>query len=205
MRIGNRLVKLASAMALVVLAGCSGTFRTYYDDPVPAAQSANWRLSSVHVTAPRSLVVSEEEVFVPKADIVWREDPSGNRYEQVEALMQSAIARGAAGLHGSRPVTIEATMVRFHAMTMLAEAKAPAGVHNVEFNMTIRDARTGAVLYGPEFVEASFPAMTGAQMARARAAGQSQRSQISNNVALTIRGLLGLGPDARKTFSGIGA
>ena len=92
MRIGNRLVKLASAMALVVLAGSSGTFRTYYDDPVPAAQSANWRLSSVHVTAPRSLVVSEEEVYVPKADIVWREDPSGNRYEQVEALMERAIA-----------------------------------------------------------------------------------------------------------------
>ena len=112
MRIGNRLVKLASAMALVVLTGCSGTFRTYYDDPVPAAQSANWRLSSVHVTAPRSLVVSEEEVYVPKADIVWREDPSGNRYEQVEALMERAIARGAAGLHGARPVTIEATMVR---------------------------------------------------------------------------------------------
>jgi hypothetical protein len=205
MRFSLGLAKLTGALALMLLAGCSGTFRTYYPGQVPAAQSAAWRLSGVEVTAPRTLVVSEAEVFIPKADIVWREDPStGNRYEQVERIMETAIAEGARGLKGSRPVTIQATMTRFHAMTFKAETQAPGGVHDVEFNLQVRDARTGEVLFGPEHVEASFPAMTGAQMARARVAGQSQKSQITAHVARTIRGLLGLGPDARQTFSGIG-
>lgn len=204
MRFPLSVTKLVCALALTVLAGCGGNFRTYYNTPVPASQSTGWRLSSVQVTAPRTLVVSEADTFLPNADIVWREDPGGDRYTQVEKLMQNAIAKGAAGLHGSRPVIIRATMTRFHAMTFLAETRAPGGTHDVEFNLSISDARTGEVLYGPTHVEASFPAMTGEQMARARVAGQSQKSQITAHVARTIRGLLGLGPDARATFSGIG-
>jgi hypothetical protein len=204
MRFSTGFVRLCAVVALTVVAGCSGTFRTSYPEAVPAAQSATWRLSAVNVSAPRSLSVSEVESFVPDADIVWREDPTGNRYEQVEKIMRDAIAKGAQGLRGSRPVIIEATMQRFHAMTFLAETKAPGGVHDVEFTLQIRDARTRAVLFGPAFVEASFPAMVGDQMVRARIAGQSQKSQITAHVAKTIHSLLGLGPDARQTFSGIG-
>lgn len=204
MRFSTGLTKLLGIAGLALLAGCGGTFRTYYPDAVPAAQSATWRLSSVTVTAPRALSVSEEETFLPRADIVWREDQPGNRYQQVEALMKAAVEKGASGLKGTRPVTIDVTMTRFHAMTFLAEAKAPGGVHDVEFDLRVRDARSGAVLFGPEHVEASFPAMTGEQMVRARLAGQSQRSQITAHVAGTIRGILGLGPDARQTFSSIG-
>lgn len=204
MRFSASVTKLLCLLALTVLAGCGGTFRTHYDSPVPASQSADWRLSSVQVTAPRTLVVSEAEVFLPSADIVWREDPSGDRYAQVEKIMQNAIAQGAAGLHGSRPVVIRATITRFHAMTFTAETRAPGGTHDVEFNLSIADARTGAVLYGPTHVEASFPALTGEQMARARLAGQSQKSQITAHVARTIRGFLELGPDARATYSSIG-
>ncbi len=205
MRFSSGMTKMFAVLGLAVLAGCTGTFRTYYDAAVPAAQSANWRLASVKVTAPRTLSISEAEVYVPQADIVWREDKGPDRYSQVEAIMENAIRRGASGLSGSQPVIIEATMTRFHAMTFLAETKAPGGTHDVEFNLTIRDARTGAVLYGPQYVEASLPAMTGAQMARARIEGQSQKSQITDHVARTIRGLLGLGPDARRTYSSIGA
>ncbi|MGL4281590.1 MAG: DUF6778 family protein, partial [Albidovulum sp.] len=158
MRFSLGLAKLTGVAALILLAGCSGTFRTAYSDEVAAAQSAGWRLSSVAVTAPRSLSVSEAETFLPDADIVWREDPaSGNRYEQVETIMENAIAQGARGLKGSRPVTIQATMTRFHAMTFKAETQAPGGVHDIEFNLQIKDARTGEVLFGPEYVEASFP------------------------------------------------
>lgn len=204
MRFSLSVTKLVCVLALSVLAGCGGNFRTYYDKPVPASQSANWRLSSVQVTAPRTLVVSEAETFLPNADIVWREDTRGDRYTQVEKIMRDAITKGASGLHGSRPVIIRATMTRFHAMTFLAETKAPGGTHDVEFNLSISDARSGEVLYGPTHIEASLPAMTGDQMVRARLAGQSQKSQITAHVAATIRGLLGLGPDARATFSSIG-
>ena len=64
---------------------------------------------------------------------------------------------------------------------------------------------TGEVLAGPEHVEASFPAMTGAAMARARRAGQSQKSQITDHVARTIASWLGVIPDTRQTFSSVGA
>lgn len=204
MRFLRILTKLSWVAALAALAGCSGTFRTFYAEPVPAVQSASWRLSSVNVTAPRTLQVSEAETFLPQADIVWREDPAGNRYEQVETIMRNAITSGARGLQGSRPVIFDVTVNRFHAMTFVAETRAPGGVHNIDFTLAIRDAKTKAVLFGPEAVEASFPAMTGEQMARARLAGQSQKSQITAHVAQTIRGLLGLGPDARQSFSGIG-
>ncbi len=205
MRFSTGLTKLIGIMGLALLAGCGGTFRTYYPETAPAAQSATWRLSAVNVTVPRSLAVSEAETFVPRADIVWREDQGSNRYQQVEKIMKDAISKGAQGLTGDRPVTIEATVTRFHAMTFLAERKAPGGVHDVEFDLQVRDATTGAVLFGPEHVEASFPAMAGDKMVRARLAGETQKSQITAHVAATIRGILGLGPDARETFSGLGA
>lgn len=47
--------------------------------------------------------------------------------------------------------------------------------------------------------------MTGAAMARARLAGQSQKSQITDHVARTIASWLGVIPDTRQTFSSVGA
>ena len=41
-------------------------------------------------------------------------------------------------------------------------------------------------------------------MAQARAAGQSQKSQITAHVAATIAGWLGVGPDPRMTFTRAG-
>ncbi len=201
MRFHNVAARLSALLLVMALAACGGTFRTYYD---AGADAANWHVTDVEVSAPRTLVVSEEEVYIPKADIVWREDPVGDRYSQVEAIMEAAIREGAAGLKGDRPVRLEVTMSRFHAMTFLAETRAPGGVHNIEFTITARDADSGAILTGPEYIEASFPAMTGAAMANARARGDSQKSQIIRHVALTIASWLGTAPDARQTFSSIG-
>jgi hypothetical protein len=202
MSVGETVSRRTAVAMVLALAGCGGSFRTFYDEPAP---SQGWRISAVEVTVPRTLSVSEEESFVPKADIVWREDSAGDRYDQVAAIMKTAISRGAAGLKGDRPVRLEVTMTRFHAMTFTAETRAPAGVHDVEFDIIARDARTGEVLAGPEHIEASFPAMTGAVMARARLAGQSQKSQITDHVARTIASWLGVLPDMRQTFSSVGA
>ena len=141
-----KVVGSVAALALVVLAGCSGTFRTYYDTPVPASQSAGWRLSSVEVTAPRTLVVSEADTFIPHADIVWREDPLGDRHAQVGKIIQTAVLRGAQGLRGSRPVVIDITVTRFHALTYEAElSNSDWGVHNVDFIAQVVDAMRGAL------------------------------------------------------------
>lgn len=202
MSVGETVSRRSALLMVLAVAGCSGSFRTYYDTPAPAK---DWRVTAIDVTVPRTLSVSEEEILLPRADIVWREDPAGDRYDQVAAIMKAAISRGARGLKGARPVRLEVTMTRFHAMTLVAETRAPAGVHDVEFDITARDARTGEVLAGPEHVEASLPALTGPAMARARLQGQTQKSQISAHVARTIASWLGVIPDARQTFVSIGA
>ena len=192
-----------AAMAVILgLSACAGSFRTDYDAPVA---SDNWVVSDIHVTVPTSLTVSEKETFVPVADIVWREDPPGDRYAQVAGVMEAAIAKGASDLNGSRPVRLDVTMARFHAMTFTAETRAPAGVHDIEFTITARDAETGEILAGPDYIEASFPAMTRGAMAAARAHGETQKSQIIDHVARTIAGWLGVGPDIRQRFSSVGA
>lgn len=201
MRFRDVATRLSGLILVLTLAACGGTFRTHYD---AGAEAANWRVADVEVSVPTTLAVSEAETFLPTADIVWREDPAGNRYEQVAAIMEAAIRQGASGLSGSRPVRLDVVMSRFHAMTFTAETRAPGGVHDIEFTITARDAKTGAVLAGPEYIEASFPAMTGATMATARARGDTQKAQITRHVARTIAGWLGSGPDVRQTFSSVG-
>jgi hypothetical protein len=47
----------------------------------------NWSLDTLIVSVPRSLSVSEAHGIKPRADIVWREDPPGDRYVQVEGII----------------------------------------------------------------------------------------------------------------------
>jgi hypothetical protein len=197
----TRRTALLGITTLLLSACVGGTFETAYD-PVPADQAKSWRLSEVRVTVPRSLVVSEAKTLLPKADIVWREDPLGDRYAQVGKIVQDAVQRGAQGLRGTRPVIIDITVSRFHALTYEAElSNSDWGVHNVDFTAQVIDARTGDILLPPTKIRAETPAFSGARMKAARAKGITQKSMISNHVAATVAGWLGLGPDNRGEFS----
>lgn len=203
--VAMRAAVLAAVMALSACVGGSD-FRTFYPEPVATGVSRAWRVVDVQVTAPRSLRVSEARTYLPDADIVWREDPaSGNRYEQVEKIVADAARDGTAGLHGARPVVLQVTLSRFHAMTFEAESLSfAAGVHDIEFTAQVVDARSGAVLTGPTFIEASLPAHTGGAMAQLRAQGDSQKKQISRHLRSVFAGWLGIGPDPRQTFTRTG-
>lgn len=194
------------AVGLMALSGCMGTdFATSYDAPIAADVSRGWHVIDVRVAVPESLTVSEEKSLVPDADIVWREDPPGDRRAQVAAIMRKAIAKGASGLHGGRAVRIEARMATFHAMTFEAERlSVGAGVHNILMAIRVVDARSGKILYGPTTMEASFPAKTGVEMIAARTRGETQKSQITAHVAATIAGWLGIAPDNRSSFERAG-
>jgi hypothetical protein len=190
-------------VSAVVLSACVGgaSFKTDYD-PVPASTSAAWRLSDVRVSVPKTLTVSEAKSLLPNADIVWREDPLGDRHAQVATIIDTAVTRGAQGLRGSVPVIIDVSVTRFHALTFEAELRGQNwGVHNVDFTATIRDARSGAVLLGPTDIRAELPALSGDQMKAARAKGVTQKSMITNHVAKTVAGWLGIGPDNRSEFN----
>jgi hypothetical protein len=203
-----RKVAVGASLALAMLvSGCVGvnTFRTYYDAPVSSQMSKGWRVTDVRVLAPRSLVASEERSLAPDGDIIWREDPPGDRHKQVEGLVRDAVRQGARGLRGQRAVRLEVTITKFHALTFEAEAlRYDVGVHNVDFIIRAVDARSGAVLAGPTAIEAALPAMTGGRMIEARMHGQTQRSQISAHLRKVVAGWLGAGPDPRATFERFG-
>jgi hypothetical protein len=199
----TRRAALLSGAALVLSAcvGGGGSFKTDYD-PLPADVTRGWRLADVRVTVPRTLTVSEAKSLLPNADIVWREDPLGDRYAQVAAIMDTAVTRGAQGLQGSRPVIIDVTVTRFHALTFEAELRGSNwGVHNIRFIAQVVDARTGEVLVPATDIRAELPALSGQQMRDARRKGVTQKSMITNHVAKTVAGWLRIGPDNRSEFS----
>ena len=190
-------------LSSLILSACvgGGSFKTEYDRLSPDV-SRGWRLAEVQVDVPRSLSVSESKSLLPSADIVWREDPMGDRYTQVGKIMQAAVLRGAQGLRGSRPVVVSITVTRFHALTYEAElSNSDWGVHNVDFIAQVTDARTGEVLVPPTKIRAETPAWSGERMREARRKGITQKSMISNHVAATVAGWLALGPDNRGEFS----
>lgn len=203
----GRMTRLGALLALALaVAGCAASYRTYYANGVDAAVSRGWRVTDVAVVVPDTLSVSEQHGLVPQADIVWREDPeSGDRHAQVAAIIRDAARRGASGLRGSRAVVLQIEVTRFHALTFEAETRlSNAGVHNIDFIATVRDARSGAVLAGPEAIEAATPAFSGAEARTRRAQGETQRSVISNHVAATVAAWLGSGPDNRYEFQRLG-
>lgn len=194
------LLGLSATLLTACVAG-GGSFKTEYD-PVPADVARSWRLAEVRVTVPRSLTVSEAKTLLPNADIVWREDPMGDRYDQVGKIVQNAVLRGAQGLRGGRPVIIDITVTRFHALTFEAElSNNNWGVHNIKFVAQVLDAATGEVLLAPTNIRSELPAYSGEQMRAARRKGITQKSMITNHVAATVAGWLGLGPDNRGSFS----
>lgn len=190
----------------LALGGCAQTWETAYSDAISPATSRSWRVNAIAISVPDTLTVSEEEIFRPKADIVWREDPAGDRRAQVKAIFETAARRGAAGLRGSRPVTLSVRVVRFHALSNVARLKLTrSGVHDILFVAQVTDSRTGAVLAGPELIQADLIAYTGEDAIQAMSEGQTQKVRITDHLSRVFAGWLGAGPDdVRGSFDRIG-
>ncbi|WP_295079098.1 DUF6778 family protein [Tabrizicola sp.] len=202
MSLSRRVALLGlSSLLLSACVGPGASFKTEYTQ-VPPALAASWRLADVQVSVPRTLKVSEAKTYLPVADIVWREDPMGDRYDQVARIIEAGVRRGAQDLRGARPVIISVTVTRFHALTFEAEQRFEnAGVHNIRLVAQVVDARTGEVLVPATPIRAELPAPSGKAMKAARRKGQSQKSMITAHVAKTVAGWLGLGPDVRGDFN----
>lgn len=141
---------------------------------------------SVNVTVPKSLKVSEANQYFPKGDIVWREDPVGDRYEQVRKIVSDAVTRGAAGLNGPVEIVLNVEVVKFHALSQKARYSV-GGIHNLVFMISVTDAGTGEVLVEPRIWKSDLKAFGGQEAIEAEAAGQTQKVRISDHLALSIR------------------
>jgi len=144
------------------------------------------RVTSVLVRVPRNLQVSEANRYLPRGDIVWREDPLGDRHVQVQTIVQAAMERGVAGLNGRVPVVLDIKITRFHALTEKARYTT-GGVHAISFEMAVKHPETGALLMPVRKVRADFKAFGGQQALVAMASGQTQKVRITNHLAAVIQ------------------
>lgn len=201
------MMTAAAVMLSLTLAGCGAgdQWRTMYQS-LSAEQTAGWRVADVQVTAPASLTVSEENTYVPEADIVWHGERMGDRRAQAAGVIRDGIRAGAAGLNGLRPVTMIATVRQFHALTPRARAlEGNVGVHDVKFDLGVADARTGEIIVPPQRIEADQPALVGTAAADADARGFGQRVEIVTHLGQVVRHWLGQGGnDPRGSFSRFG-
>ena len=140
----------------------------------------------INVLVPQTLRVSEANRYYPSGDIVWREDPIGNRHAQVKAIFAAALENGTAAMQGPVPVVLDVRVERFHALTEKARYTV-GGVHSIRFSLVIRDAQTGAAMGEPRVVKADLDAFGGQQAILAEARGQTQKVRISAHLAEVIR------------------
>lgn len=197
MRPFRHLAFLAAGLALAACAGGEPVTRTNGGGPVGFAaitESAPnaamlaplYNVREVRVEVPRDLEVSEANLFYPIADIVWRGEPRGDRYVQVQQIFTEAFGFGTAGMRNGPDVMVEARIRRFHALTEKTRFTT-GGVHSIRFDLTVRDARTGAVIDGPRFVIADVKAAGGSRAIAEDQAGRTQRVVIIETLSQVIR------------------
>jgi len=151
--------------------------------PVPLNPSYN--VVGVNVEVPESLTSSEENGYKPRVDILWQEDPAGDRHSQVDKLMTAALDEGVAGLTGERDVVLDVVMTRFHALTKRTRYSI-GGEHEVWMYLTVRDAETGAVVEPARLI--GFDERISPEQAMANEAkGMNQRIEINELVKAMIR------------------
>ena len=135
-------------------------------------------IAKVTVDVPRTLSVSEKNSYFPKADIVWRGDTYGDRYEQVNAILKQSAEQAAAKLQGTRPVHMHIQATRFHGLSEKARYST-GGVHNMNFLVTLLDPVTGAVLRPAREVVSNLDALKGTAALHAESRGETQKVRVT--------------------------
>ena len=137
----------------------------------------DYEVRDVRVTVPETLRVSEANTYFPFADIVWRGDAYGNRYEQVEAMFEEAAARGAEHLEGTVPVFVDIELTRFHGVTEKTRFSI-GGDYDIDYVLTVRNAETGEVIEPARKVGYELDAPGGAQALELEHSGQTEKVRV---------------------------
>jgi hypothetical protein len=146
----------------------------------------SYDLQQLRFTAREGLVVSEDNSFYPQADIVWRGDPLGPRIPQIGAMFQEAARRNQTVLNGSTPVVVDIVLIRFHGVTTRTRTSV-GGVYNIIFELSVRDARSGAIIEPPRRVVGNLSAPGGSRASALIAAGQTERVRVTDFLTALLR------------------
>ena len=153
---------------------------------VGSVAGSDMSITKVTVRVPRTLKASEANRYIPQGDIVWREDPLGNRHAQVQAIVQNALESGVRPLSGPVQAELDVEVLRFHALTQKARYTT-GGVHSISFTMVLRDAQTGEALTEVREIEADLTAFGGRRALVAIAEGNTQKVRITGFLAKVIQ------------------
>ena len=174
----NRFVVAFLGLAALGVSACSTVpgVDVTQDLPAPGALpthivSADWDVQEIIIDVPAELTVSEANRLKPRADIVWREDPLGDRHAQVQAIMAEAMEFALTPMEGSVPVIVE-----------------------IEFLFTVRHAETGQALTGPRQIDLTFRALGGQRAIESERNGIFQRDRIQSQVVRWAQQEFGLTP-----------
>ncbi len=185
----SRFIPAIVLGAALAVSGCVGgvdvSREVAFDTPPPAVENIviqDWDVVAVDVDVPRTLTVSEANTIKPRADIVWREDPIGDRHTQVDDLMTEALTPAFEAVTGSIPVIVNIEITRFHAQTQRVRYSNLPSEQEIEFILTVVHAETGVILSGPEELDLTFPALGGNDAIEADAAGLTQRLRITRRL-----------------------
>lgn len=185
--IGFRLVVLLAALGLsgCVMSDPPSRGQSPQSLLMETAQPASYAVKAVYVHVPRSLKVSEANTFKPAADIVWHGDPDGDRYAQVQAIVEAAMARATQSMTQGRPVVLDVVVTKFHALTQRTR-ESFGGKHNLFYDLTMRDAVTGQVLLTSK-VNATVPGAGGAKARAEEAVGRTQKVVITEALVASLQ------------------
>jgi hypothetical protein len=147
---------------------------------------AGFAVKQVNILVPRTLYVSEENTYLPKADIVWHGDPEGDRYAQVQRIFDRAMQQGTQSMRNGPPVVLDIVVTRFHALTNKTRASI-GGKHDLFYELTMRDAKTGAILLPTRRVNATVRGAGGAQALAEEAIGRTQKVVITEALIASIQ------------------
>ena len=154
--------------------------------PAAVATQAPVTVNRIIVDVPRSLQVSERNRFFPGGDIVWREDPRGDRHAQVKTIVENALLQAVQGMQGPNVVDLHVEITRFHALSEKARYST-GGVHDIEFKLTLLDPNTGTPLGASRPIDAGFKAYGGRAALEAEARGETQKVRITKQLVQVIQ------------------
>lgn len=181
------LKRAFAALFVTGLGACAAVDEGFRELPQGEVREAprDYSIAAFDVLAPRTLEVSEANLYYPIADIVWRGDPFGDRYEQIEAIFDEAGEAVAAELDGDRPVRVTVQVTRFHSVTEKARVMV-GGVHSMRFFLTVYDVGSDEPIEGPRLVIADLPALGGTAALRAERDGQTMKVRVLEQLRLVL-------------------
>ncbi len=156
------------------------------ETPRVAAQATSqvlrdYSLEAIRFAVPEDMTVSEANSYYPIADIVWRGDPLGNRPAQITDIFETAIQGAGEGLDGATPIIVDVVLVRFHSLTERTRYSV-GGTHSIKFDLTIRDAATGAIIEPTRRINGDFAGLGGYAAMAADNQGQTQKVRITTHL-----------------------